>query len=220
MDTYQDMLSALERGNPQHPLLRIFNLLRTEANMILLESEVSKLPAPAEPPGQPMSAQAVVDLDEPIELTHLHRQQSTLFGERRKLSNIFHECFTDRQRADVSKRIQVVQLQIEHVRGCIDHFKSTGQMPVQDERYPIPKDPFELLALERSLMSSLSRKSNQIRQLGLDLIENVTGAEDRLKKAEKKYSELQKHLEHVRKAKTLRNLQPGAIPESGQAGQD
>lgn len=209
MENYDDVLAALKSACPEHPLLRVFGMLKTETHLRLMENELSKFTVQEETEEAP----AAIDGEEAEELTQLHRQQTMLYGERRKLSNSFHDCFNDRQRADVSQRIQVVQAQIEMVRQHINYFKTTGRMFQADDRYPIPKDPYELLALERSLMSSISRKSNQIRQIGLEMLEQKPGADERLQKAEAKIKDLQKHLEHVRKAKTVRNLQPGAVPE-------
>lgn len=214
--TYAQKIEALEHLQPDNRLLRIFRMVQSPGNEMLLDVELDKVgipvsaPAPAEP----------VALEEPVQteaedptLTELHREQTYLFGQRRKISNEFHECFNDRQRAQVSERIQVIQARIEIVRDNIRAFRQHGHLPESDEKYPIPEDPFRLIALEKSLLASRSRKGREIREIGDQILHKRPGAEDRLQKAEAKYKELDTHLTHVRKAIQTRNLQPGAIPE-------
>lgn len=213
--TYAEKIAALERINPGHRLLRIFRILQNAGNELLLDRELEKadFPGNAGKSGIPEADDAEILPDEDETLNQLHREQSSLFAERRKISNEFHDCFTDRQRTMVSERIQVVQRQIEMLREKMRAYRQTGRLPEPDERYPVPEDPFRLLALEKSLLASRSRKSREIREIGEEMRQKKAGAEERLEKAEAKMRELETHLTHVRKAIKARNLQPGAISE-------
>lgn len=215
--TYAEKIEALERQQPDHRLLRIFRMVQSAGNELLLDAELAKVGAPVSAPApapEPVALEASVEVEveDPI-LTELHREQTYLFGQRRKTSNEFHQCFTDRQRAHVSERIQVIQARIEIVRENIRAFRQHGRLPEADEKYPIPEDPFRLIAMEKSLLASRSRKGREIREIGEQILHKRPGAEERLQKAEAKYKELDTHLNHVRKAIQTRNLQPGSIPE-------
>lgn len=212
--TYQDKIRELERLNPAHPLLRIFRLSENAGNNVLLTRELEKAgwgePECGELPEESVELPPI-EVDDDV-LRGLHREQTSLYGERRKISNELHECFTDRQRALVSERIQVVQSRIEIIREKIRAYQMHGRI-VEDEKYPIPEDPFRLLALEKSLLSSRSRKSREIREIGESLLNNKPGAQEKLDRAETKMREIETHLTHVRKKIKTRNIQPGAISQ-------
>ena len=212
--TYQEKIRELERLNPAHPLLRIFRLAENAGNDLLLSRELEKAGFDAEECGElPEETGELppIDVDDEV-LRGLHRDQATLYGERRKISNEFHDCFTDRQRIAVSERIQVVQSRIEIIREKIRVYRMHGRV-VEDEKYPIPEDPFRLLALEKSLLSSRSRKSREIREIGESLLAKAPGAQEKLDRAEAKMREIETHLTHVRQKIKTRNIQPGAISQ-------
>lgn len=215
--TYQEALSALKLANPEHPLLRILSLAETAGNRLILNKALEKLQPPAvviasiEVPVAP--DEVYTDPIGDAVLEGLHRQQSTLFGERRKLSNSFHDCQTDGERRNVSEAIQAVQRRIEHVRQQMRDYKAVGYIPAADEKYPVPEDPFKLLALRASLRASISRKGREARDLAAAEIDKQENASKKLALAENKLRELQNHLERVQKAIQDRNIQPGRLRE-------
>lgn len=220
--TYRVALEALRAAKPDHILLRILAREESAANRLILDQELRKLgverAAPTPIALSATSEQAENEPETPDDpederLAALRRQQSDLFCERRKLSNSFHECFTDSQRAKVSEAIQRVQRQIEFVRRQIRHYKEHGYAPGSDEKYPVPTDTFKLLALRDSLRSSISRKSKEIRLLGAEAADDRAGAAEKLEKAEAKMRELQNHLKRVQKTIEDRNIQPGRLSE-------
>lgn len=207
--TYQDKVRALEDAVPGHALIRVFRLIQSAGNEMLLDRELDKVRAAA--PQAPAVQEGDDDPDEAEDetLRRLRMDQSTLFADRRKLSNSFHDCANDRQRAGVSEKIQVVQHRIEEVRELIRHYKQYGSVPEPDEKYPVPEDSFKLLATLHSLRASISRKKKEIEHLGREVAENDPAAPAKLEKAEAKLKDLRTHLEHVKKAIENRNLQPG-----------
>lgn len=206
--TYQDKLNALERAAPGHALIRVFRLIQSAGNEMLLDRELEKIPAQA-PPAPAIQDDPDPDEEEDETLRRLRIDQSNLYAERAKLSNSFHDCANDRQRAVVSEKIQVVQHRIEEVRGLIRQYKQYGTIPEPDEKYPVPEDSFKLLATLHSLRASISRKKREIEHLGREVAENDPAAPEKLEKAEAKLKDLRTHLEHVKKAIDTRNLQPG-----------
>lgn len=221
--TYTAKIEALRAAQPGHILLRILSMGETAANRLILDGELKKIgaspptPSPMERGGAtPRVAEADEetpdDTDDEV-LTRLRMQQSDLFCDRRKLSNSFHDCDTDAERAKVSRDIQRVQRQIEWVRKQIADYKAFGYIPGRDEKYPVPDDPFVLLSLRNSLRASVSRKTKQVRLLASDVADEVAGAAEKLQKAEAKLIELQNHLTRVQKTIQDRNIQPERLQE-------
>lgn len=218
MIDYHEQLKRLEKAVPKHPLLWALRRGHTAANAMLLERELGKLPAAPAPIGDHVddSDDENDDPDTPEDetLRRLRMEQSGLFSDRRKLSNTFHECSNDRQRATVSEKIQVVQRRIEIVKQTIRTYKEQGCIPEPDEKYPVPEDAFRILALRDSLRASISRKKREIEHIGREIEEKDPAAPAKLEKAESKLKELRIHLSHVKQAIENRNIQPGAVQKS------
>lgn len=213
MNDYPEQLATLEKANPKHPLLWAFRRGYSAGNALLLQREIEKLPPPVAPAPVEADGDDPNDQDDPEDetLRRLRMEQSNLFSERRKLSNTFHDCANDRQRATVSEKIQVLQHRIESVKQTIRTYKEQGRIPEPDEKYPVPDDPFKLLALRDSLRASISRKKREIEHIGREIEEKDPAAPAKLEKAEAKLKDLQIHLKHVQKGVTDRNLQPGGL---------
>lgn len=210
MIDYEEALRRLEKAVPNHRLLWYFRRGNTPANALLLQHELEKLPKEAPP---------VADDDEIPDdvndetMRRFRMDQSTLFSERRKLSNQFHDCRTQRDRARVSEEIQVVQGRIERLKQEMKTYLEQGRIPEPDEKYPVPEDTFRLLGLRDSLRASISRKKREIEHIGREMEENKPEAGSKLEKAEAKLKDLKIHLNHVQKAIENRNLQPGRLSE-------
>lgn len=221
--TYQEAIEALRAAQPGHVLLRLLSLQETPANRLLLDRELRKIarPTPTQPAMGGSPTPPVVEIEgedapddtEDEVLTRLRMQQSDLFCDRRKLSNSFHDCDTDAERAKVSRDTQRVQRQIEWVRKQIADYKAFGYIPGRDEKYPVPDDPFVLLNLRNSLRASVSRKTKEVRLRGADVADEVAGAAEKLQKAEAKLIELQNHLTRVEKTVKDRNIHPERLQE-------
>ena len=217
--TYAEGIELIQKNAPQHPLLRVFLSGETVVNRLLLEKELAKFSsdprrsAPAPQPADPETDDFSPDPVDDQVLRRLRMQQSNLFAERAKLSNSFFNCANQAQRRKVSENIQILQAQIEMVRADIRTYRSQGRLPEPDEKYPVPENPFKLLALRQSLRSSISRKSGEILHLGGEILDKKSGAAERLAKAEAKMTDLKNHLDHVQKTIKARNIQPGRLSE-------
>lgn len=209
--TYQEGLARLRAANPEHILLQVLALAESEMNWLILSRELDKYEAQSPEVVQKLEDEAEHQVGDSV-LEDLHRKQATLYGERRKLSNSFHDCSTDAERRDVSEAIQAVQRRIEHVRKQMAEYKKMGHVPAESEKYPVPEDPFKLLALRDSLRSSISRKSRQVRELALKALNDASHNKS-LNESDNKLRELHNHLERVQKAITDRNIQPGRLRE-------
>lgn len=217
--TYREAYEALIAVKPDHILRRI---LATESagNRLLLDAELRKIGSESVAPALISAAPTLAEPeneapDDPEDevLTRLRMQQSDLYTGRRRLSNTFHDCDTDAERAGVSREIQKVQRHIEYVRRQIADYKAHGRIPGAQEKYPVPDDPFALVSVRNSLRASISRKSKEIRLLGEDVTAEVAGAAEKLQRAEAKMTELQNHYIRVQKAIQDRNIQPERLSE-------
>jgi hypothetical protein len=197
---YQTAFEQLRSAAPTHVLLRIL-ATDTPGNRLILERELQKL--------APKEAAPVADAPEaepepegaPEGLVLLLRKQSDLFGERRKASNKFHTCNTDRERRAVSEEVQIIQRRIEGVRAQIRMFKRDGYVPDERERYDIPTDPIKLVAKQQSLRSSISRQKRIIAQA-----ESQSDTEG-LTRLQAKLQDLQNHLTLVEASIANRDIQ-------------
>lgn len=196
--SYEEKLELLKSQDPENVLIRVLESGQSAINAALLDGQMKKLKRkPIEEVEEPELVPGVDEF-----LVGLYRDQATLFGERRKLSNSFHECDTDGERRLVSQSIQAVQRRIEHVRAQIRAYKNTGIIPAADDKYPAPTDPIKLITLQASLRSSISRKVRECK-------EYASNEDKRLPAAEEKLRDLKTHLDRVQKAIKDRDLQPG-----------
>lgn len=196
--SYEEKLQLLKSHDPENVLIRVLESGESAINNALLDGQLKKLKR------KPIEEVEEPELDPGVDefLVGLYREQSTLFGDRRKLSNSFHDCDTDGERRLVSQSIQAVQRRIEHLRAQIRAYKNTGIIPAADDKYPVPDDPIKLITLQASLRSSISRKVRECKEYSIN-------EDKRLAAAEEKLRELKTHLDRVKKAIKDRDLQPG-----------
>jgi hypothetical protein len=208
--TYQEGIELLRKAKPDHVLLRLLSEKETAVNFKVLESELKKHSVKEMQPICISDQQA--DQEDEV-LRGMRMQLSGLYVDRAKLSNTFHDCSTNQERRVVSEKVQVVQARIVMLRQQIRAYKDTGRSPESDEKYPVPENPFQLLALRDSLRASISRKKREIMHLAREVGEKTPGAAEKLPKAEAKLKDLQNHIHRVEEAVNTRNLQPGRLSE-------
>lgn len=129
---YFDQLTWLEKVQPGHVLLPTLRSGFSAINCIYLASALKSM---ATEPDAPEKAQAQVNEDPntPDSIRKLHMQRRTLFTDRAKLSNSFHDCQSDQERAAVSVRIEAIQNQIEHINKQLRDWKERGKLPEKEE---------------------------------------------------------------------------------------
>lgn len=125
---------------------------------------------------------------------------STLFSERAKMSNKFHDCLDDNERARVSMKISNIQSEIKKQLDRRDHYRKTGQLSEDhhSEKYEVPNDPIKLIGKRNSLRSSISRLKKQLLMLAASP-EDHPGRK-KIKEKEEQLREKEIHLMHVQKA--------------------
>jgi hypothetical protein len=191
-DAYTTKLADLERLAPKHPLLTRLRQGSSPVNNVLLANELKKAKE---------NAQTSVPDDSVADerLKAMRVELRKLFSERAVLSNRFHACTTNTDRADVSEDIQVVQRNIERLMEWIRQYIVHGTIPEANLKYYVPKDGLELSKKRNSLRSSISRKEKEIKGLRKgDLSDRVLAR--KVEAAENKLTDLKSQLVNVEKA--------------------
>lgn len=155
-----------------------------------IKNEVNARPSHASP----------TEIQEKKELTHqdYHRiaedELAKAYVERRKLSNQFHKCNSDEERANVSRQIKAKIAEIGELKSRIAVFKETGIMPAKpsaSDEFAMPADDADLL---KAIQNFRSKVSSQKRLL------NKYDSQPRTKsKAEHEYrlTQLQNHVKNL-----------------------
>lgn len=140
----------------QHPLLPSLRQGYSRINLIYLKKALQDVGKPQESSIQ----EAVVEATDPV-LVKLQRERRTLFTHRAKLSNYFHECKTDQQRAANSDEIRIVQRKIEVCLRSIRIYKKTGKLPEQEDVEELTG--IALMKKYRSTLSNISIKKRNLK---------------------------------------------------------
>jgi hypothetical protein len=176
-EDYIASLDWIRLRDPAHPLLNTLEGGHSAINEIYLRhalQDVGERPEPTEEEDEPV----LIDPQDP-QLLSWYKERRTLFTHRAKLSNRFHDCTSDAERASLSDDIQAVQRQIGPLLRKIKHFKRTGEVlearPVQDEQL----HGVALMKKRNSVISTISYYKR--------MLENHAGRtdEDSLKKIKK-----------------------------------
>ena len=183
---YSQGISRLKKHNPNHPLLSQLEKGLSAINKIYLKKALADVPT-AEP--EP----SAVAHDDPT-LEQLKIEQRKLFSERAQLSNRFHKCKTDAERAANSNSIKMVQRRIQSLWDRIDYFEANGELPKEDEKYPLPDDRGKLQMKINSLRASISQKKKKI----LSLYDQQVPKAD-IEAQQRKLDHLENYLAHATK---------------------
>lgn len=186
-DDYEGYLRALLDKFPDSPLLPDLRTGYSRVNVIYMRHAIKNLvvqeeevPGPAE--------EKETDPTDPV-LRELWAEKGRLFRQRGKLSNKFHDCKTDAERKRNSDNILAVWEQIQVVKAKIAHYEEYGSLPKEEERFPLPDDPAELLKKLMSIRSLISQEQQKIRKIG-ELPDEHPEKAERLEASEKRLAEL------------------------------
>lgn len=190
-EEYTAAIELVENRLPDHLLLQVLKKGYSPGRCLFMKKALAE--AIAVPSKRHVEA-GEVDPD----LNKMYIRQSSLFGQRARLSNQLHSCQTDRQRARVSDSIQGVQSQIMNTKRAIDKFLNTGEIVSQSESYPVPEDAYERIKKRNSMRSNISNYKKKLKQLSM----LPDGHPERVKidKYESRLMQIQIHLKHVESA--------------------
>jgi len=185
---YWEDVALIEERNPGEVLLPSLQRGHTRVNEAYLAAALKRLPAEAPVEDEPDEEETP---GRPIDdtLRALWSQRTALFGEMNKASNKFHECKTDDQRAENSRRVLGIWSEILKKKAEISHYEEHGQLPVgADAADDLPDNPVLLGKKLNSLRSMISQRKKLIVDLaGLDESTEekqakIDAAEDELKR--------------------------------------
>lgn len=188
---YTTALETLQRVEPDHNMLKVLSSGYSPINVLYLQSAMKEVSF--------LKAEPVTEVvDDTEEQFHIEKRQ--LYGLRAKLSNKFHLCVTDKQRAEISIAIQRVQADIRDVNVNLRYYRKHGEpMPENtDEKYPVPDDGLELGKKLNSIRASISRYRRKVKELESQNQDDANNAE--LSNVRAKLDNKLKHLEYVEKA--------------------
>lgn len=193
---YQEAVERIEKRNPDEILLptlrsgycRINEVYLRAAMRRLSTVSMEKIPHPRE--------QKYADAN----LRDLWRERTELFGQMNKLSNHFHDCKSDDERAANSRSIRVIWGKILEVKDRIEYYEQHGELPApaDEERFPIPDDLVEIVKKQLSLRAQISQRKRQLD--GLAGLHESDPERAKIADIEAKLAELKLYLGHLGKA--------------------
>jgi len=189
--TQEDYIAGLEllmAKRPNHPLLRTLKEGFSKLNSVYMKHALKSIPnATSNEPKH-------MDPDNDI-VRKLMMEKRSLFGRRAKLSNNFHRCQTDADRANVSDDIQKVQRDIEVVMHNIDHYQKNGHLPKRNDKTEINLSGVELQKKLNSIRSNISIKKSTIKKYFR--LPDDHPNKKKIPDLEQKLKELEKEKQHV-----------------------
>lgn len=185
---YSAHLLRIERDNPTEPLLPALRAGWSRANEMYLRAALRRMATVAEKTAEPAIARPADD-----KLRALWSERTRLFGEMNRLSNHFHDCKNDAERADNSAAILHKWQDILSVKTKIAHYEEHGELPPEpEEGDELPENPVLLLKKLNSFRAGISQTKAKLESAaGLD--DNTPGKAANIEKLEAKLKRL-KHL--------------------------
>lgn len=147
---YDKLLKKLQYQNPAHDILPVV----IELGSSFIAVEYLKL-AIAEP---------VTQTAEELTLAMLHTQKRTLYSRRAVLSNKFHDCTNQKERAEVSIAIGSLQTEIIENKKHLEHYATTGKLPKRPEKLVMPFSGERKRMKLHSVRTSICRYEGLIRK--------------------------------------------------------
>lgn len=148
--------------NPREVLLPALQSGYTRANVVYMLAALNRLPDPEEVEYLPTKGTKPAD----DTLRALWAERTRMFGEMNRMSNKFHECTTDQDRAENSRDILRKWDEILAVKSKIRHYEEFGEVLKEDEqeKFPLPDDPIALMKKLASIRVQISQSEVKIRE--------------------------------------------------------
>lgn len=161
-----DQLAMVEARNPGELLLPTLRTGHSRVNEAYLRAAMKRLPDEAAQEPEPALWHDTRYADSSLQ--DLWRDRGRLFGAMNKLSNKFHDCKSDDERAANSREIRRLWAEILTVKDAIAHYEQHGALPapVSEERFPLPDDPVALVKKQASIRAVISQTKRKLDELG------------------------------------------------------
>lgn len=186
---YSQHLQRIERDNSTEVLLPTLRRGWSRANAMYMRAALKRLnPTPSPSPERRGAATNTVEQRSTLyvsppfgggvgggvadaTLRALWAERTRLFGEMNKMSNHFHNCRTDAERATNSAAILHKWQEILAVKGKIAHYEEHGELPAAEleENDELPENPVLLSKKLNSLRAGISQTKSKLEAAaGLD----------------------------------------------------
>lgn len=170
---YSQHLLRIERDNPTEVLLPALRSGWSRANEMYLRAALRRLVVSEQlSESFKLSESSPKETAKPADATlrALWAERTRLFGEMNKMSNFFHDCKTDEERAANSAAILRKWQEILVVKGKIRHYEEHGEMPPEQEEEDIlPDNPVLLSKKLNSFRAGISQTKAKLEAaFGLD----------------------------------------------------
>lgn len=193
VDKYHRLLAKAQKEKPSHPLLAVASKKFSLLAIKYLEKILFAKP--------PKVKQIEVEEDVstfPKSIKQLLSDQRNLYSQRALLSNSFHSCNTDRQRAKVSRKIRVLQKQITANRKAVTEYYADETLPVSTQSPSFKElNIKQLFSKRNSLVSSISRWKKKVKEL--TSLDNSNVEKEKIPSVKAKIAKAQKQLDDVKK---------------------
>jgi len=192
---YWEKVDLIESRNPHEILLSTIKTGHSAVNEVYLGAALKRLRSMPAPQADPEPEEEIEVPEEQADetLRGLWRERTSLFGEMNKLSNKFHDCKTDDQRAKNSKHILHIWQQILAVKANMAYYKAHKSLPepISDED-ELPENPVALSKKLNSIRARISQKKQVLREIAA-LDEHTEGKAAKIQQGEDDLKRL-KHL--------------------------
>jgi hypothetical protein len=176
----------LKAKKPDHPLIKLLDNGMSIINSLYLTQALKDI-------------DLVINKDEPseLELKNLFRKKTQLVGQRAILSNSFHNCKSDHERAEVSEEIQLIQHQIVGINQKIRKYEETGEIPSDSKLDNLPGDLYKLFLIKENARKNIPRLEKAIEELFQ--LPETPKTNQKIQEKEEKLKELKLIKTHVEK---------------------
>jgi|GEM_PF-6534593 len=190
---YSSAISLIESIDPAHKYLKLASRAYTPYNC--------KLAAVI------LSTKNIVKQDDDEELgyqvrhRHMMAEISKLSGQRAVISNRFHKCQSNQERALVSDELRIIQTSISDARQRIRYLEKFGEETIAtslDDKYPVPADRYAISKMIANHDSYISKYRKTLDKLAREK-KNPNAARD-IARAEAKLAHYENYREIARKA--------------------
>ncbi len=190
---YKAKLEYIRRLVPDHAQIPQLTKGKSFVNEILINKIIDQLPTPYIEDEDPENTKKESSPD----LQRLYLKQKNFLKSINDLSNSFHECRNDRERATVSDKIAEIEKKLTVIQENIDFFRKYKELPKveNDPKYPIPDTLILMIKKKQSLASMITQTKKQIEAA------HQRGADpQKILEKQKRLTHLRIHKVHVEKA--------------------
>jgi hypothetical protein len=160
-DEFEANLAKIQKHNPAEPLLPELRKGYDRLRVIYMKSAIKNCFSDKQ---EKIEADVEIEQSDEV-LRGLWKNRKELFLEMNKLSNHFHDCKSDHERASNSKAIMVIWDKITQIKSKISHYEKWADLPDEGEKFALPSDPVLLVKKLNSIRAQISQVKRKLDDL-------------------------------------------------------